>query len=131
MDMEPRRAQELLMRGLARFAATIFTIAKELHVMAGDFEVVILGQLMLDSLKSGVVEFPDPTACQADDMVVMGVVRGALIPAHALTKVLFTDYVQLAEEFEGAVDSSHPDFRVGGFHNGVNIIRAQMAVWIG
>lgn len=57
-------------------------------------------------------------------MVVMGIVGGALISAHALTEVLLADYMKLAEEFQGAVDSSHPDFRIGGFDQRINIVRA-------
>ncbi len=57
-------------------------------------------------------------------MVVMGIVGGALISAHALTEVLLADYMKLAEEFQSAVDSSHPDFRIGGFDQRINIVRA-------
>ena len=80
--------------------------------MPQEHEAVLLGQLLLQLLDTGIVDLDDLAAGLADDVVVVTVGSGHFVAGDAVTEVDLRGHAGIAQELERPVDGGLADARV-------------------
>lgn len=84
----------------------------QLELVERDLEIMVTGDLLLELLDLEILEFDDPTALRANQMVMVGFPRDVVVDRFALPEVPFLGEFPLTQQLEGSIHGNNPDRRV-------------------
>lgn len=87
----------------------------KLETMPVDFEMVLHGQLLLQSLEFRIEELKNPAAFLADHVIVVLNLGMAFVAGKTVAEPSFLDKTAFNEQVQGSIDRRIPDLGIDGF----------------
>jgi hypothetical protein len=84
----------------------------QLELVERDPEIVLARHLLLELLDLKILEFDDPPALRADQMVVVGLPRDIVIDGFPFAEVSLLGEFPLTQQLEGSIHGDDPNRRI-------------------